>query len=164
MGYQFSAIDTKQLQPKHCVVKPKHKVSYFAIVYTTFVFFLLFFEVDKKKDTFPVTGKMHVDLPADVTDEELKEIQNVLAQTLADSLGCSPDQIKVTIDPETGEATYVITTNDPNLADEMQKMLKTEDFAENVNKAISEKSQHLPKRIREVLAIKDMKVNTLFQN
>ena len=111
-----------------------------------------------------MTGKMHVDLPADVTDEELKEIQNVLAQTLADSLGCSPDQIKVTIDPETGEATYVITTNDPNLADEMQKMLKTEDFAENVNKGISENSQHLPKRIREVLAIKDMKVNSLFQN
>ena len=127
-------------------------------------FFLLFFEVDKNKDTFPVTGKMHVDLPADVTDEELKEIQNVLAQTLADSLGCSPDQIKVTIDPETGEATYVITTNDPNLADEMQKMLKTEEFAENVNKGISENSQHLPKRIREVLAIKDMKVNSLFQN
>ena len=111
-----------------------------------------------------MTGKMHVDLPADVTDEELKEIQNVLAQTLADSLGCSPDQIKVTIDPETGEATYVITTNDPNLADEMQKMLKTEDFAENVNKGISEKSQHLPQRIREVLAIEDMKVNCLFQN
>ncbi len=123
-----------------------------------FVSFVLF-ELDKPKDTFPVTGKMHVDLPADVTDEELKEIQNVLAQTLADSLGCSPDQIKVTIDPETGEAIFVVKTNDPSLAEEMHKKVNHEDFATNVNTGIKQNFEDLPKEIRDVLEINTVNVN-----
>ena len=122
------------------------------------------YEVDKEKDTFPVTGTMHVEYPADVSEEELKEIENVLAKAMANSLECTPEQIKVTIDPETGIATYVVKTNDPHAAEEMQKQIKSEDFTENVNKALSENSEHLPERIREVLAVKDVNVNSLFQN
>ena len=128
-----------------------------------FVSFVLF-EVDKPKDTFPVSGTMNVEIPADVSDEELKEIKNVLAQSIANSLGCNPEQIQVTIDDETGIATYVVKTNDPHAAEEMEKQMKTEDFAENVNKALSENSEHLPERIRENVAVKDVNVNSLFQN
>ena len=123
------------------------------------------FELDEPKDTFEVTGTMNVDIPADVSEKELKEIENVLAQSIANSLGCNPEQVKVTVDPETGIATFVVKTNDPHAAEEMQKMIKSEDFTENVNKAVSENSEHLPERIREVLAVKDVNVNSLlFQN
>ena len=105
---------------------------------------------------------MHVDLPADVTDEELKEIQNVLAQTLADSLGCSPDQIKVTIDPETGVSMYTIWVEDD--LEKTEDLMSTSDFATNLNSKIAENSENLPAQIREVLAVKDVNVNSLFQN
>mgnify|MGYP001311673983 CR=1 FL=1 len=122
------------------------------------------YEVDKEKDTFPVTGTMHVVYPADVSEEELKEIENVLPKSMANSLGCNPEQMKVTIDPEPGIATYVVKTNDPHAAEEMHKVLKSEDFCENVNQAIPENCEHLPERIREVLAVDNVNVNSLFQN
>ena len=107
---------------------------------------------------------MNVEIPADVSDEELKEIKNVLAQSIANGLGCNPQQIQVTIDVETGIATYVVKTNDPHAAEEMEKQMKTEDFAENVNKVLRENSQDLPARIREDLAVQNVNVNSLFQN
>jgi hypothetical protein len=117
------------------------------------------FEVDKKKETFPVTGKMKVEVPADCSEQELKEIENVLAKTIATSLDCNPEQIEVTIDPETGEAIFVVKTNDPSLAEEMHKKVSHKDFATNVNTGISEHSEHLPEKIREVLGIHTVNVN-----
>ena len=128
-----------------------------------FVSFVLF-ELDKPKDTFPVTGTMNVEIHADASEKQLKEIGNVFAQSIAHSLGCNPEQIKVTVDPETGIATFVVKTNDPHAAEEMQKQIKSEDFAENANKALIENSEHLPESIRKVLAVKDVNVTSLFQN
>jgi hypothetical protein len=139
---------------------------------------ILLFEVDKKHETYPVTGKMRVVVPADVSEKELKEIENVLEQRIVKSLGCTPEQIAVAVDPETinpyftellyqefaVQATFEVETNDPTFADEMQKFLKAKDFAENVNKGISKNYKTLPQRIREVLAINDVNVNFLFQN
>jgi hypothetical protein len=119
-------------------------------------------EVDKKKQTYSLTGKMHVEIFPNVSENELKEIENVLTQTIANSLGCNPEQIKVKVDPETGEATYVIYTNDSTLADEIQIILKTKDFQENVNRGISENSETLPEIISKVLAINEVNVNSLF--
>ena len=96
------------------------------------------FEVDKAKETYPVTGKMHVEIPKDVTTEELKEIENALAKTIAAELNCNPEQIEVMVDPETGVATFVVKTNNPTLAEEMQKVLTTTDSVEHVNKGIGE--------------------------
>ena len=107
---------------------------------------------------------MNVEIHADASEKQLKEIGNVFAQSIANSLGCNPEQIKVTVDPETGIATYVLKTNDPHAAEEMQKQIKSEDFAENANKALSENSEHLPESIRKVLAVKDVNVNSLFPN
>ena len=111
-----------------------------------------------------VTGPMNVEIPENASEEELEQIQNVLAQSIADSLGCNPEQIKVTIDPETGVSMYTIWVEDAHAAEEMEKQMKTEDFAENVNKALIENSEHLPERIRENVAVKDVNVNSLFQN
>ncbi len=111
-----------------------------------------------------MTGKMKVEVPADCSEQELKEIENVLAKTIATSLDCNPEQIEVTIDPETGIATYVVKTNDPHAAEEMHKVLKSEDFCEKINQAIPENSEHLAERIREVLAVDNLNVNSLFQN
>ncbi len=102
---------------------------------------------------------MNVEIHADASEKQLKEIGNVFAQSIANSLGCNPEQIKVTVDPETGIATFVVKTNDPHAAEEMQKQIKSEDFTENVNKALSENSEHLPEKIREVLGIHTVNVN-----
>ena len=118
------------------------------------------FEVDKAKESYPVTAQIHVKIPADVSDKELHEIEDVLAQTIANSLGCNPEQTKVKVDPKTGETTFVVTTNDPTLADDMQKVLKANDVAETINKSISENSQNLPARIAATLAIDE--VNVIF--
>ena len=99
---------------------------------------------------------MDVEIPEDCSEEELEQIQKVLEESIANSLGCNPDDVDVKIDPETGEATYVISTDDPTLAEKTQKALKSDDFAQNVNKAIAENSENLPERIREVLEIKDV--------
>jgi hypothetical protein len=81
-------------------------------------------DVDNAKET--VTGEMHVKIPEDVTTEELKEIENVLAKTIAAELNCNPEQIDVMVkvDPETDVATFVVKTNDPTLVEEMQKRVK----------------------------------------
>ena len=127
--------------------------------FTVAILVVVVFEVDKKKETFPVTGKMKVEVPADCSEQELKEIENVLAKTIATSLDCNPEQIEVTIDPETGEAIFVVKTNDPSLAEEMHKKVSHKDFATNVNTGISEHSEHLPEKIREVLGIHTVNVN-----
>tara|TARA_B110000881_G_C18163997_1_gene312084 strand:- start:25 stop:375 length:351 start_codon:yes stop_codon:yes gene_type:complete len=108
-----------------------------------------------------VTGKMQVALAANLTTEELKEIENVLAIALAKSLGCNLEQLQVTMNSTTGEATFVVKTKDPTLAGEMQNLLlKSKDFAKNVNQEIKENSKDiLPERIRDVLALQDVKVN-----
>ena len=119
------------------------------------------FEVDKEQETFAVTGTMTVEIPKDVTAEELKEIENVLAISLAKSLGCNLEQIQVTgRDPKTGKPTFVVKTKNPTLAGEMQNLLlKGKVFANTVNTDISENSKDLlPERIRDDFALQDMKV------
>ena len=78
-----------------------------------------------------------------------------MQESIADSAGLNPEDVEVTVDPETGEAKYVISCDDPTLAEETQKVLQADDFVQNVNKAIGENDENLPERIREVLEIKD---------
>ena len=105
---------------------------------------------------------MNVEIPENASEEELEQIQNVLAQSIADSLGCNPEQIKVTIDPETGVSMYTIWVEDD--LEKTEALMSTSDFATNLNSKIAENSENLPAQIREVLAVKDVNVNSLFQN
>jgi phenylpyruvate tautomerase PptA (4-oxalocrotonate tautomerase family) len=109
-----------------------------------------------------VTGTMNVEIPENASEEELEQIQNVLAQSIADSLGCNPEQIKVTIDPTTGVSMYTIWVEDD--LEKTEDLMSTSDFATNLNSKIAENSENLPAQIREVLAVKDVNVNSLFQN
>ena len=99
---------------------------------------------------------MKVEIPEDCSKEELDQTQKVLEESIADVLGLNPDDVDFKIDPETGEATYLISTDDPTLAEETQKSLNNDDFVQNLNKAIGENSQNLPEKIRESLAITDV--------
>ena len=78
------------------------------------------------------------------------------ASPVSGSTVTNPEDIEVTVDPETGEAKYVISVDDPTLAEETQKALKDDDFVQNVNRAIGENAENLPERIREVLEIQDV--------
>ena len=105
--------------------------------------------------TSKLTGTMDVEIPEDCSEEELRQIEKVLEESIADSAGLNSEDVEVTVDPETGEAKYVISCDDPTLAEETQKVLQADDFVQNVNKAIGENDENLPERIREVLEIKD---------
>ena len=122
------------------------------------------FEVDKAQETYPVTGKINVKVPEDVSESELKQIEEVLTQTIAISLGINTQQIKVVVDPATGESTFVAKSNDPTVTEEMQKFVQKEGFTKNVNKNINENSENLPARIGEILKIDEVKVNSFFFN
>ena len=100
---------------------------------------------------------MDVKIPDDILETELDQIQKVLEQSMADSLKLDTKDCKVKLDPKTGEANYLISVDDPTLAEESQKVLKTHDFVTNVNEALHENSDILPQRIRESLEI--MNVN-----
>ena len=99
---------------------------------------------------------MDVKIPDDGLETELDQIQKILEQSMADSLKLDPKDCKVKLDPETGEATYLISGDDPILAEETQKVLKTDDFLQNVNEALHKNSEDLPERIRESLEIMDV--------
>ena len=105
---------------------------------------------------------MNVEIPENASEEELEQIQNVLAQSIADSLGCNPKDIQVDIDETTGIAMYTIWVEDD--LEKTEALMSTSDFATNLNSKIAENSENLPAQIREVLAVKDVNVNSLFQN
>ena len=99
---------------------------------------------------------MTADIPEDCTEKEKQQIENALEESIANSLGIDSKDVKVTIDPETGETTYQISADDATSAEEMQKALSADDFAQNVNKSIDENKKNLPKRIQDALKIKDV--------
>ena len=99
---------------------------------------------------------MNVEIPKDCTEEEKRLIEKALEESIANTLGIDPKDVKVTIDPETGEATYQISADDATSAEEMQKAVRADDFAQNVNKSIDENKSNLPKRIQDALKIKDV--------
>ena len=100
-----------------------------------------------------LTGTMDVEVPEDCPEEECGQIQKVLEESIADSLKLKPENVEVTVDPETGEAKYAISCDYPTLVKETQKVLKKDDFVQNVNKAIGENSENLPEKIRQALEI-----------
>ena len=70
------------------------------------------FEIHKERDTSKVTGTMNVELPEDVLEEELQQIQKVLEESISNVLGKDPKDVIVKILP-TGDATYDIFVGEP---------------------------------------------------
>ncbi len=114
-------------------------------------------EGDKAKATSKtVTGTMNAEIPKDCTKKELEKIQKTLEESIANSLGKDPNDVKVIVNPETDEATYEIFVDDPTLAEYIQKKIKMHYFAKKVNKSIDENKKKLPKRIQDAIKIKDV--------
>jgi len=160
---------------------------------------------------------MNVEIPKNCTEEELQQIRKTLEESIANSLGKNPKDVKITIGPETDEVItsandvttvavdattaandattaaddattvavdatttaddgttiaadattveadtttvssfYEISADDATLAEEIQKSVRVDDFAQNVNKSIDEKKNYLTVRL-QVLKIKDVK-------
>ena len=99
---------------------------------------------------------MDVKIPEECSAKEFTQIEKVLEKSIADSLELIPEDIDFTVDPKTGEASYDISVDDPTRAEEIEKVLKNDDFVQNVNKSINENSENLPQRIHESLEIKDV--------
>jgi hypothetical protein len=89
--------------------------------------------------------------------EELEQMQKVLEESIANILEKDQKDVKLTIDPKTGKSTYEISAADESLAEEIQKIVKGDDFAKNVNIRIGELKKNLPQRIQEGLEITDVK-------
>ena len=156
-------LEIEDVNPDEEIVKKPPDVIIFFHSFTILIFkfgdnfCFFFFEVDEQKMTSKqLTGTMDVEIPEDCPEEELEQIQKVLEESIADSLKLNPEDVEVTVDPETGEAKYVIGSDDPIVAEETQKVLKNDDFVQNVNKAIGEHSKNLPAKIREALEIEDV--------
>jgi hypothetical protein len=131
------------------------------------------FEGDKTKETSKVVeeklhvvpGTMNLEMPKDCTEEELSLIQKVLEESIANSLGKDPKDVKVKVDLETGEAIYDIFVDDATLAEEIQKAIKADDFSQNINKSIDGKKGYLSQRLQEVHVVISgdrVDVNTYF--
>ena len=116
------------------------------------------FEVEKaEQNSKVVTGTINTAIPKNCSEEEKQQIQNVLGESIANSLQKDPKNVKVTIDPETGEATYEISVDDPTFAEQIQNTIDADDFNQNVNNSIDENKKGLPQRIQEVLEITEVK-------
>lgn len=67
--------------------------------------------------TYETTGSMIVSIPENLSEEELAE---VVTSSIADSLGVHPSNVAITIDMNSGEVEFVITTNDFSEASSLQ--------------------------------------------
>merc|ERR1719483_84832 len=72
--------------------------------------------------TYDITGSVTLDVSDDVSEEE---IVSVLQTSIADALNIHPRDVSVTVDPETGVATYVVTSESAEDALALQESLQT---------------------------------------
>ena len=99
---------------------------------------------------------MDVQIPAHISEEELRQTKKALQEIIAGSVKSHPKEIEVIVD----EVIYHIFSHDPTFAEESPKI---DDFVPNVNENIVEKFENLPSKIREDLEIEDVNVNYFFK-
>ena len=68
------------------------------------------------------------------TPEE--EVEQSLAEALAEELGVSTDSVTVDYDPETGEVTFKITSDDLDTLNDLKEKTKDSEFVEKVNEKV----------------------------
>lgn len=84
---------------------------------------------------YVVSGSIEInDLPQDVSNEEL---QQTIEDSIAESLGIHSRNVEVTIDQNTGEVTYLISSNVDEVAANIQNAIESTTFLEDLNKEIS---------------------------
>ena len=85
--------------------------------------------------TYTVTGSIDVDdIPEDVSESELEA---VLEQSIADTLGVHSKDVTVTVDPSTGEVTYAVTSDSDVTATSIQETLESTVFEDALTEEIT---------------------------
>ena len=85
--------------------------------------------------TYTVTGSIDVDdIPEDVSESELEA---VLEQSIADTLGVHSKDVTVTVDPSTGEVTYAVTSDSDVTATSIQETLESPVFEDALTEEIT---------------------------
>eukprot|EP00492_Amphilonche_elongata_P003680 TRINITY_DN4034_c0_g1_i1.p1 TRINITY_DN4034_c0_g1~~TRINITY_DN4034_c0_g1_i1.p1 ORF type:complete len:223 (+),score=43.83 TRINITY_DN4034_c0_g1_i1:559-1227(+) len=80
--------------------------------------------------TFTVSGSVDVDnIPADVTDSQLEEI---LEENIADTLGIHSSDVYVVVDPSSGDVTYTVSSDTDVGASALQDTLESSSFASDL--------------------------------
>ena len=77
---------------------------------------------------YEVTGTMKIDIPDDVTTEEVAE---AIKQSLLDTLGLHPRDVEVTVD-EDGNVSYVISNSDLRVLQEVQFKMNLQTVQNNI--------------------------------
>lgn len=85
----------------------------------------------KAEVSYEITGA--VSFEADETEINNQEIIALLQESIADTLNVHSSDVDITIDPETGVATYTIVSSSAEDALELQGLL----YEESINEAIS---------------------------
>merc|ERR1711925_31312 len=79
---------------------------------------------------YEVSGTLDVKFPSDVSDEEKID---ALTEALSTSLGVHPKDIEITIDEETGEISYTISSDDLPKAEQLQWSLNIDDTLSEIS-------------------------------
>lgn len=101
-----------------------------------------------------ISGSIQVDsFPEELSDDELATI---LQQDIADALGVHSKDVTVSVDSESGEVSYTVTSSDDSEAEEIQRTLETNTFLTNLNNEIADS---LPTSVLSVDADDDIVMN-----
>ena len=84
--------------------------------------------------TYSVTGTVAVAVEGDYDEQELVE---ALQESLATSLGVHESDVTVTVDPETGVISYVVTSPTAEAAVALQDVLQTSEVNDAVLSGLS---------------------------
>ena len=85
--------------------------------------------------TYEITGT--VTLATDGTDYDDEELISALQTSIAESLNVHESDVEITIDPETGVATYTIGSSTAEDTSDLQGKLSRNDILENISTAVT---------------------------
>ena len=77
---------------------------------------------------YEITGSMKIDIPEEgLNKEEIALLEETLQTQLGEELNIHPERIEVSVDPESGEVTYIIRTDEMSDAEEIQSLIENKE-------------------------------------
>ena len=108
------------------------------------------------EESYTFSGSLDIDeLPEDLSEEELEEL---LEQSIADSIGLHVMNVDVTVDSESGEITYTITVDDESMAADSQAIMESADYVDALNNELVENAAELDVPEESVPAVSEVEV------
>ena len=88
---------------------------------------------------YEITGSMKIDIPEEgLNKDEIALLEETLQTQLGEELNIHPERIEVSVDPESGEVTYIIRTDEMSDAEEIQSLIETksDEIFTNINEEL----------------------------